>query len=170
MTPRLLPLLLLAFAAPAYAADPWVTYKGGDGPGKGKHLVLLAGDDEYHSEEAMPQLGKILAKHHGFDVTVYCRNHYYDDRAPEYQGVHRVFLPAPGGKNFESIVHSNLAMLHAALKGYDLVIVADPGNAPFGLPLWLRRIPTMRLAIPFDQVPFKHDRLAYGVYELPVSW
>ena len=26
------------------------------------------------------------------------------------------------------------------------------------------------LAIPFDEVPFKHDRLAYGVYELPVTW
>lgn len=57
-------------AATASAADPWVVYKGGDGPGKGKHLVLVAGDDEYHSEEAMPQLGKILAKHHGFAVTV----------------------------------------------------------------------------------------------------
>ncbi|MGE2732949.1 cytochrome P450 [Mycolicibacterium vaccae] len=34
----------------------------------------------------------------------------------------------------------------------------------------LRRIPTMSLAIPFDDVPFKHDRLAYGVYELPVTW
>ena len=34
----------------------------------------------------------------------------------------------------------------------------------------LRRIPTMRLAIPLDRVPFKHDRLAYGVYELPVTW
>lgn len=34
----------------------------------------------------------------------------------------------------------------------------------------LRRIPSMRLAIPFDEVPFKHDRLAYGVYELPVTW
>ena len=34
----------------------------------------------------------------------------------------------------------------------------------------LRRIPTMTLAIPFDEVPFKHDRLAYGVYELPVTW
>ena len=34
----------------------------------------------------------------------------------------------------------------------------------------LRRIPTMRLASPFDEVPFKHDRLAYGVYELPVTW
>src|SRR5690349_11080784 len=31
----------------------------------------------------------------------------------------------------------------------------------------LRRIPTLRLAVPFDDVPFKHDRLAYGVYELP---
>jgi len=34
----------------------------------------------------------------------------------------------------------------------------------------LRRMPTMKLAIPFGEVPFKHDRLAYGVYELPVAW
>lgn len=34
----------------------------------------------------------------------------------------------------------------------------------------LRRIPTMKLAVPFDEIPFKHDRLAYGVYELPVTW
>ena len=34
----------------------------------------------------------------------------------------------------------------------------------------LRRIPTMKLAVPLDEVPFKHDRLAYGVYELPVTW
>jgi cytochrome P450 len=32
------------------------------------------------------------------------------------------------------------------------------------------RIPSLRLAIPFDEIPFKHDRLAYGVYELPVAW
>ncbi|WP_197380277.1 cytochrome P450 [Mycolicibacterium mengxianglii] len=34
----------------------------------------------------------------------------------------------------------------------------------------LRRIPTMQLAVPFDEVPFKHDRLAFGVYSLPVTW
>ncbi len=39
------------------------------GPGNGKHLVLLAGDEEYRSEEAMPMLGQILARH-GFEVTV----------------------------------------------------------------------------------------------------
>lgn len=43
---------------------------GGEGPGKGKHIVLLAGDEEYRSEEAMPLLGKILAEQHGFETTV----------------------------------------------------------------------------------------------------
>ncbi|MGB8390324.1 cytochrome P450 [Mycobacterium sp.] len=33
-----------------------------------------------------------------------------------------------------------------------------------------RRIPTLSLAIPIEDIPFKHDRLAYGVYELPVAW
>lgn len=54
----------------ANAADPWVVYDGFEGPGKGKHIVLVAGDEEYRSEEALPQLGKILAKHHGFKCTV----------------------------------------------------------------------------------------------------
>lgn len=48
-----------------------VTYEGKSGPGLGKHIVFLAGDDgEYHSEEGMPQLAKELAVHHGFKCTV----------------------------------------------------------------------------------------------------
>ena len=38
------------------------------------------------------------------------------------------------------------------------------------LPTLLRRIPTLRLAVPLEGLPFKHDTLAYGVYELPVAW
>jgi hypothetical protein len=57
-------------AQAARAADSWVTYKGGEGPGKGKQVVLISGDEEYRSEEALPQLAKILSKHHGFDCTV----------------------------------------------------------------------------------------------------
>ncbi len=48
----------------------WVVYPGGGGPGKGKHVVLVSGDEEYRSEEALPQLGKILARRHGFKCTV----------------------------------------------------------------------------------------------------
>ena len=54
----------------ACAAEHWVVYDGVDGPGKGKHVVLVSGDEEYRSEEALPQLGKTLAKHHGFKCTV----------------------------------------------------------------------------------------------------
>jgi type 1 glutamine amidotransferase len=53
-----------------FGADPWVVYKAGEGPGKGKHIVLVGGDEEYRSEEALPQLAKILAKYHGFQCTV----------------------------------------------------------------------------------------------------
>jgi type 1 glutamine amidotransferase len=68
---RFLPLLaILGLAAVAQAADPWVVYDGFDGAGKGKHIVLISGDEEYRSEEAIPQLAKILAKHHGFKCTV----------------------------------------------------------------------------------------------------
>jgi hypothetical protein len=47
-----------------------VRFTGKTGPGKGKHIVLIAGDDEYHSEEMMPQLAKILAYRQGFDCLV----------------------------------------------------------------------------------------------------
>jgi cytochrome P450 len=33
-----------------------------------------------------------------------------------------------------------------------------------------RRIPTLRLATTFDQIEFKQDHLAYGVYAAPVTW
>ena len=34
--------------------------------GNNKTIVLVSGDEEYRSEEALPQLGRILEKHHGF--------------------------------------------------------------------------------------------------------
>ncbi len=37
---------------------------------KSKHIVLVSGDEEYRSEEALPQLARILTKHHGFQCTV----------------------------------------------------------------------------------------------------
>ena len=51
-------------------AEPWVVLEGKEGPGKGKHIVFLVGDEEYRSEDSMPQLAKILAVHHGFKCTV----------------------------------------------------------------------------------------------------
>lgn len=61
---------LLRGQGSAGSAELVSRYAGGRGPGAGKHVVLVSGDDEYRSEEALPQLGKILAARHGFRCTV----------------------------------------------------------------------------------------------------
>ncbi len=68
----LLPLALVwsGFAAHAEDGPLWLTYPGGDGPGKGKRVVLIAADQEYRSEQSMPMMAKILSTRHGFDCTV----------------------------------------------------------------------------------------------------
>ena len=58
------------FCGHVQAENPWLVVKGEVGPAEGTHIVLISGDEEYRSEEALPQLAKILAKHHGFTCTV----------------------------------------------------------------------------------------------------
>jgi type 1 glutamine amidotransferase len=58
-------------AAGAVANPHLVTYEGTSGPGAGKHIVLIAGDHEYRSEEALPALARILARHYGFKCSVF---------------------------------------------------------------------------------------------------
>jgi type 1 glutamine amidotransferase len=68
---RLLALLCVPFLCSIlHADDRWLSIPAGSGPGNGKHVVLISGDEEYRSEEALPQLAKMLAKHHGFRCTV----------------------------------------------------------------------------------------------------
>jgi cytochrome P450 len=38
------------------------------------------------------------------------------------------------------------------------------------LPLLLRRIPDLALAVPFEELRWRHDMDTYGVHELPVTW
>ena len=63
-------ILLVATSAVAVAQSSLVfTPPAGVTP-KGKHVVLLSGDEEYRSEESMPMLAKILSQRHGFKATV----------------------------------------------------------------------------------------------------
>ncbi len=70
-------LLLLAITSLLFSCQThplpenpqWARYSG-SGSGPKKHIILLAGDQEYRSEEVMPMLAKILSIHHNFDCTV----------------------------------------------------------------------------------------------------
>lgn len=53
--------------AEAPSVKQWLTFEGkADMP----NIVLVSGDEEYRSEEALPQLAKILSSKHGFNCTV----------------------------------------------------------------------------------------------------
>jgi len=56
--------------ASACSLSAQIVFEPKEGPGKGKNVVLLAGDDEYFSEEGIPLLARILAERHGFRSTV----------------------------------------------------------------------------------------------------
>jgi len=62
--------LVCCWLATAARGEDWISYQGGAGPGQGKHVVLLSGDEEYRSEEGLPMLAKILSERHGFTCTV----------------------------------------------------------------------------------------------------
>jgi type 1 glutamine amidotransferase len=100
-----LSLVVLAVAlTPTQAADEWLTVEGAEGPGKGKQIVLISGDEEYRSEEGLPQLAKILAKHHGFKCTV-------------------LFAIDPQDGTINPNVNDNIPGLQA-LRSADLMIIA----------------------------------------------
>lgn len=63
-------LVVLSSEVRAQTGTSSITYEGESGPGADMHVVMITGDQEYRSEEVLPMLGKILAEHHGFTVTV----------------------------------------------------------------------------------------------------
>ena len=64
-------VLLVSLLPPQATSDATsITYPAAKGAGQGKHVVLLSGDEEYRSEEALPMLAKILSQRHGFRTTV----------------------------------------------------------------------------------------------------
>jgi len=58
------------FSTEKNSPKQWQSYDGFDPEGYGRRLVFISGDEEYRSEEALPQLAKILAVRHGFQCTV----------------------------------------------------------------------------------------------------
>jgi len=70
---RLLPffaaVILSACAWRSAVAEQWLVYPGGEGPGKGKHIVFIAAEESYRSELSMPLMARILSRH-GFKCTV----------------------------------------------------------------------------------------------------
>ena len=86
----------------------------------------------------------------GHDVSVYCRATAQPrNRATEWNGVHRIELPAIHHKYFETVSHAAISALDALRRDFDIVLVCNAANA-FVLPLL--RAARMRIAINVDGI------------------
>ncbi|MCB9915855.1 MAG: ThuA domain-containing protein [Planctomycetes bacterium] len=149
----LAPVLTVALAALVpHAAAPqedapapqrWVTYAGGAGPGAGKHVVLISGDEEYRSEEALPMLGKLLAVRHGFRCTVLFSQ---KPETAEIDPEERTYLPG-----IEAVDDADLVVLFTRFRSWpeaDMKHFADYVEA--GKPLIALRTATHAFNYPAD--------------------
>src|SRR4051794_30401958 len=63
--------LLTAIAGGNLRAADWAVYPAKPGPGAGKRIVFVTGDEKYGSEEGGQRLAKILAVRHGSNSTLF---------------------------------------------------------------------------------------------------
>jgi len=66
----------------------------------------------------------------GHEIVIYCRRGSYPAamRVPSYRGVHLVYVPSPGGKNFSGLIATFFAVLHALVAGqYDVIFFVNVG-------------------------------------------
>jgi type 1 glutamine amidotransferase len=104
--------------------EQWVVYEGKEGPGKGKHVVFVSGDEEYRSEEALTCLAKIMAVRHGFKCTVLFA---INPETGEIDPVNQTNIP--GLENLETADMMVLALRFRELPDDQMKYIIDYTNA-----------------------------------------
>lgn len=88
------------------------------------HVAFIGARGIPHGYSSAEQIAlhvgrRLVARGHCF--TVYCRRHLFQDRAPMYEGINRVFLPTVEHKLFGQLIHGTLAGVHAVFQEYDIL-------------------------------------------------
>jgi glycosyltransferase involved in cell wall biosynthesis len=83
-------------------------------------------------ETFVKELAERLVKK-GINVTVYCHKNLFDSYPEEVNGIHLKYIPTIERKTLSQFVHSFQSMLHACYKDYDIILVVNAANGPFGI-------------------------------------
>lgn len=68
-----------------------------------------------------------------FDVTVYCHKNLFEQFPQQVNGINLVYVPTIEKKTLSQFVHSFQAAIHACFRDYDVILVVNSANGPFGL-------------------------------------
>jgi len=83
----------------------------------------------------------------GIEVTVYCHKNLFSLYPASVNGVNLIYLPTIEKKSMSQFVHSFQSMIHACLKSYDIILIVNSANGPFGI---ISKILRKRTAINVD--------------------
>ena len=97
-------------------------------------------------ETFVKELAERLVKKE-FAVTVYCHKNLFETYPGHVNGIDLVYLRTIEKKSLSQFIHSFQAILHACFRGFDIILVVNPANGPFGL---FTRIFRKRTAINMD--------------------
>lgn len=76
------------------------------------------------------------------EVTVYCHKNLFRDFPKNVNGVDLVYIPTIEKKSLSQFVHSIQSIFHACLRDFDVILVVNSANGPFGLITKIFRKPT----------------------------
>ncbi len=101
----------------------------------------------------------------GHRVTVYCRRGNSPNRPRRVDGVELVHLPAIRHKYAETLSHTLLSALHAAVRPFDIVYVCNSANSPICVIPWARGQKTVINVDGLEWQRAKWGRVARSYYQ-----
>ena len=136
-----------------------------------KGITMITGGVERRVHEVSTRMAQ-----EGHEVFVYARkNHDKTDHPQKYHGVHIIYLPTIALKNFDAIVHTFLASVHAIFQSYDVIHYQAPGPSSL---CWIVRLfrPDVALVATFNSQDQKHQKwgwfaqkyLAFGEWVISI--
>jgi N-acetylglucosaminyldiphosphoundecaprenol N-acetyl-beta-D-mannosaminyltransferase len=105
-------------------------------------------------ERVVEELGARLA-HRDYEVTVYNRSHFYQERPRFHRGMRVLYLPTVESKNLETIVHTFLSLVHAIFQNYHIIYLCGVGNSPLA---WIGLLGRKRILINVDGADFRRSK------------
>ncbi len=105
-------------------------------------------------ETCVEELGQRLVER-GHEVTVYCRDSYYDNQMSTYLGMQLKYLPNFQRKTLDTLSHTFFSVFDAIRHPFDILMVFNAANSPT---LLLPHLLGKRIAINTDGLEWKRGK------------
>ncbi|MEU6352480.1 cytochrome P450 [Streptomyces sp. NPDC047072] len=122
-----------------------------------RYLGIIHGGQRRIAKEDIEIAGEVIRAGEGIIVELFSANRDAD----VFPDPDRLDLGRPNARHHNAFGFGIHQCIGQQLARVELQVV---------YPTLFRRVPTLALATPLAGIEFKHDRLAYGVYTLPVTW